>query len=498
MRDGQLLQIGSGTSDYLIQKRVRRAENNRMPNTLFDKIWDEHVVTTRPGCDSLIYIDRHLVHEVSSPQAFEGLRSANRKVRASKKTLAIADHNLSTSVRRQIEAGEAQSEAQLAQLAINASEFGIELISRDHPLQGIVHVVGPELGLSLPGATIACGDSHTCTHGAFGCLAFSIGTSDVEHVLATQCLWQSKPLSLCIKVEGELPVAFSAKDLGLHIIGLLGATGGAGTAIEYCGATIENLSMEGRMTLCNLATELGASAALIAPDEVTFAYLRGRPRAPSGVSFDAACKYWRGLRTDPEYDFDRSVVVNVAALAPIVSWGTSPEDVVAITGTVPDPSAIDDPIRRSSKIRALEYMGLRPGTRIVDIEIDRVFIGSCTNSRIEDLRAAASVVVGRHVHSTVSAMVVPGSMHVRAQAEAEGLDKLFTEAGFEWRMPGCSMCVGLNEDGLRPFERCASTSNRNFEGRQGARGRTHLVSPQMAAAAAICGRFVDVREFVGA
>jgi 3-isopropylmalate/(R)-2-methylmalate dehydratase large subunit len=464
------------------------------PRTLYDKIWDDHVVDIQPDGTALLYIDRHLVHEVTSPQAFEGLRMTGRKVRAPQKTLAVVDHNVPTTDRSHgIE--DPESREQVAQLATNAAEFGVEYFNELDRRQGIVHVVGPEQGFTLPGMTIVCGDSHTSTHGAFGALAHGIGTSEVEHVLATQTLIQKKAKNMRITVDGQLPAGVTAKDIILAIIGEIGTAGGTGYVMEYAGEAIRALSMEGRMTVCNMSIEGGARAGLIAPDEKTFAYIKDRPRAPKGEAWERALGYWRTLYSDEGAHFDREVRLDAANLPPIVSWGSSPEDVVSVTGVVPNPDDIADENKRNSKWRALEYMGLKPGTRITDIALDRVFIGSCTNGRIEDLRAVAKVVEGRKVADSVSAMIVPGSGLVKAQAEAEGLDKVFLAAGFEWREPGCSMCLAMNADKLKPGERCASTSNRNFEGRQGFKGRTHLVSPAMAAAAAIAGHFVDIRTF---
>jgi 3-isopropylmalate/(R)-2-methylmalate dehydratase large subunit len=465
------------------------------PRTLYDKIWDDHLVAEQEGGTCLIYIDRHLVHEVTSPQAFEGLRLTGRKVRQPEKTLAVVDHNVPTSADRVLGIKNEESRIQVEALAQNAADFGIEYYDAADRRQGIVHIIGPEQGFTLPGTTIVCGDSHTSTHGAFGALAHGIGTSEVEHVLATQTLIQAKAKNMLVEVNGQIPDGVTAKDIILSIIGEIGTAGGTGYVIEYAGEAIRALSMEGRMTVCNMSIEAGARAGLIAPDETTFAYMEGRPRAPKGEAFERAVAYWRTLVSDPGAHYDKIVRLDAANLPPIVSWGSSPEDVVAVDGVVPDPAAIDDEGKRRSKQRALEYMGLTPGTPMTDITIDRVFIGSCTNGRIEDLRAVASVVEGRKVAGSVSAMIVPGSGLVKAQAEAEGLDTIFKAAGFDWREPGCSMCLGMNEDRLAPYERCASTSNRNFEGRQGHRGRTHLVSPAMAAAAAIEGRFVDVRHW---
>jgi 3-isopropylmalate dehydratase, large subunit len=465
------------------------------PRTLYDKIWDDHVVDRQDDGTCLLYIDRHLVHEVTSPQAFEGLRTAKRKVRAPQKTLAVVDHNVPTSSDRHQGIKNEESRIQVEALAANAAEFGIEYYNESDRRQGIVHIVGPEQGFTLPGTTIVCGDSHTSTHGAFGALAHGIGTSEVEHVLATQTLIQKKAKNMLVQVDGQLPDGVTAKDIILAIIGEIGTAGGTGHVIEFAGEAIRSLSMEGRMTVCNMTIEGGARAGLIAPDEKTFAYIKDRPRAPKGAAWDHALAYWKTLFTDEGAHFDRVVKLDAASLPPIVSWGSSPEDVISVTGVVPDPDQIEDETKRQSKWRALDYMGLKPGTRITDIAIDRVFIGSCTNGRIEDLRAAAKVVEGKRVSERVNAMIVPGSGLVKAQAEQEGLDVIFTAAGFDWREPGCSMCLAMNDDRLKPGERCASTSNRNFEGRQGFKGRTHLVSPAMAAAAAIAGHFVDIREW---
>ncbi|RIK84903.1 MAG: 3-isopropylmalate dehydratase large subunit [Hyphomicrobiales bacterium] len=465
------------------------------PRTLYDKIFDDHVVDRQDDGTCLLYIDRHLVHEVTSPQAFEGLRMTGRKVRQPQKTLAVVDHNVPTSPDRRFGIKNEESRIQVEALARNAADFGIEYYNEVDRRQGIVHIVGPEQGFTLPGMTIVCGDSHTSTHGAFGALAHGIGTSEVEHVLATQTLIQKKAKNMLVRVDGQLPRGVTAKDIILAIIGEIGTAGGTGYVIEYAGEAIRALSMEGRMTICNMSIEGGARAGLIAPDETTYRYVRDKPRAPKGEAWDRAVEYWNSLRSDEGAHFDKVVVLDAAALPPIVTWGSSPEDVVAVTGVVPDPDEIEDENKRNSKKRALDYMGLKPGTRMTDIAIDRVFIGSCTNGRIEDLRAAAGVIEGRKVAPTVNAMVVPGSGLVKAQAEAEGLDRIFIEAGFDWREPGCSMCLAMNDDRLSPYERCASTSNRNFEGRQGFKGRTHLVSPAMAAAAAIAGHFVDIRDW---
>jgi 3-isopropylmalate/(R)-2-methylmalate dehydratase large subunit len=464
------------------------------PRTLYDKIWDDHLVDTQPDGTSLLYIDRHLVHEVTSPQAFEGLRMSGRKVRAPEKTLAVVDHNLQTTDRSK-GIDDPESALQVETLAQNARDFGIEYFDEHDRRQGIVHIIGPEQGFTLPGTTIVCGDSHTSTHGAFGALAHGIGTSEVEHVLATQTLIQKKAKNMRVTVDGKLPRGVSAKDIILAIIGEIGTAGGTGRVIEYAGEAIRALSMEGRMTVCNMSVEGGARAGMVAPDEKAFSYLKGKPMSPKGKTWDEAMRHWETLFSDDGAVFDTEVKLDAAALPPIVSWGTSPEDVVSVTGAVPDPANIVDESRRLSKQRALEYMGLTAGTKITDIALDKIFIGSCTNSRIEDLRLVAKIVDGRKVHGSVSAMIVPGSGLVKAQAEAEGLDKIFKAAGFEWREPGCSMCLAMNPDKLKPEERCASTSNRNFEGRQGHKGRTHLVSPAMAAAAAIAGHFVDVREW---
>jgi 3-isopropylmalate/(R)-2-methylmalate dehydratase large subunit len=464
------------------------------PTTLYDKVFEDHVVDRQPDGTCLLYIDRHLVHEVTSPQAFEGLRMTNRKVRAPEKTLAVVDHNVPTSDRSKgIE--EAESRIQVETLAKNAAEFGVEYFSERDKRQGIVHVIGPEQGFTLPGTTIVCGDSHTSTHGAFGALAHGIGTSEVEHVLATQTLIQSKAKNMLVQVDGALNKGVTAKDIVLAIIGEIGTAGGTGSVIEFAGSAIEALSMEGRMTVCNMTIEGGARAGMIAPDHKTFAYLEGRPKAPKGAQWDSALRYWETLRTDEGAHFDRIVRLDANNLPPIVSWGTSPEDVISVAGVVPDPEAIADEVKRDSKKRALAYMGLAAGTKITDIELDVVWIGSCTNGRIEDMRAVAKVVEGKKISDRLAyAMIVPGSGLVKEQAEAEGLHEIFLAAGFQWREPGCSMCLGMNPDQLKPGQRAASTSNRNFEGRQGFKGRTHLVSPQMAAAAAIAGRFVDVRQ----
>jgi len=461
--------------------------------TLYDKIWDDHVVDVQPDGTCLLYIDRHLVHEVTSPQAFEGLRMTGRKVRAPQKTLAVVDHNVPTTD-RSLPITDPESRAQIDQLAINSAEFGIEYYNEFDKRQGVVHIIGPEQGFTLPGTTIVCGDSHTSTHGAFGALAHGIGTSEVEHVLATQTLIQSKAKNMLVQVDGKLGEGVTAKDIILAIIGEIGTAGGTGYVIEYAGEAIRDLSVEGRMTVCNMSIEGGARAGLIAPDEKTFEYLKGRPKAPKGEAWDQAVAYWSQLKTDEGAHFDKVIRLDAASLPPAVTWGTSPEDVAVITGTVPRAEDATSETQRAKIQRSLDYMGFKGGEKITDITIDRVFIGSCTNGRIEDLRAAAAIAEGKQVAAGVNAIVVPGSGLVKIQAEAEGLDKIFVAAGFEWREPGCSMCLAMNPDKLAPGERCASTSNRNFEGRQGFKGRTHLVSPAMAAAAAIAGKFVDVRS----
>jgi len=465
------------------------------PKTLFEKVWQQHVVVEPQGEPTLLYIDLQLLHEVTSPQAFEGLRLAGRKVRRPDRSIATVDHNVPTTIEGRLHIVDQIAATQIATLRANCAEFGIELYDVDSREQGIVHVIGPELGITKPGMTIVCGDSHTSTHGAFGALAFGIGTSEVEHVLATQTLPQSKPKTFRISVEGELPRGVTAKDIILAIIGQIGTDGATGCVVEYAGSAIRALSVEGRMTVCNMSIEAGARAGMIAPDEKTFAYLQGRRFSPKGEEWERAVEEWRKLPSDPGAKFDRELVIDAATLVPYVSWGTSPGMVAPITSAVPDPAAASSEQERKSLERALEYMGLQPKTRLDAIEIDRVFIGSCTNSRIEDLRAAARIAAGYKVSTHVSAMVVPGSQAVKAQAEKEGLDRIFLDAGFEWREPGCSMCLGMNPDILAPGERCASTSNRNFEGRQGRGGRTHLVSPEMAAAAAIAGHFVDIRTW---
>jgi 3-isopropylmalate/(R)-2-methylmalate dehydratase large subunit len=464
------------------------------PRTLYDKIWEDHLVDEQPDGTCLIYVDRHLVHEVTSPQAFEGLQLAGRKVHAPDKTLLVVDHNVPTTDRTKPNP-DPESAAQIAYLAENAKLFGLEYFNEFDRRQGIVHIIGPEQGFTLPGTTLVCGDSHTATHGAFGALAYGVGTSEVEHVLATQTLYQKKSKNMRAVVDGKLPDGVTAKDIILAIIDEIGTAGGTGYALEYGGDAISALSMEGRMTVCNMSVEAGAKAGFIAPDDKVYAYLEGRPKAPKGEAWDAARRHWDTLRSDDGARFDREIRLDAAKLPPLVTWGTSPEQVVSVTGRVPVPGDIADENKRIAATASLAYMGLAGGERITDIAINRVFIGSCTNGRIEDLRAAAGVIAGRTVNSLVNAMVVPGSGLVKEQAEAEGLDRIFLAAGFEWREPGCSMCLAMNPDKLAPGERCASTSNRNFEGRQGYKGRTHLVSPAMAAAAAIAGRFVDIREW---
>ncbi len=465
------------------------------PSTLFDKVYDEHIVHTADNEPDLLYIDMHLVHEVTSPQAFDALRLSGRTVRRPDLTVSTIDHGVPTAD-RQLGIRDAMSKRQIDTLIANCEEYGIKLFGLDDPRQGIVHVIGPENGITQPGMTIVCGDSHTATHGAFGALAFGIGTSEVEHVLATQTLSQYRPKSMGIEVDGELPTGVTAKDVILGIIAEIGTAGGNGHVIEYHGSTIRALSMEGRMTICNMSIEGGARAGMIAPDDTTFEYLEGRPSAPSGADWEAALDRWQSLPTDAGATFDTELFFAAADLEPYVSWGTNPGQTIPVTATVPDPEAIEDPVERESAIRALAYMDIAAGTPVTEIPLDRIFLGSCTNARIEDLRAAAEIVAGKKLASNItSAMVVPGSGLVKLQAEDEGLDRIFTDAGFEWRDAGCSMCLGMNPDILLPGERCASTSNRNFEGRQGKGGRTHLVSPQMAAAAAIEGHFVDVRSY---
>ena len=465
------------------------------PRTLYDKIWQSHVVEEQDDGTVLLYIDCHLVLEVTSPQAFDGLRATGRRVRRPQATIAVADHNVPTTDRS---AGIADPESrfQVETLERNVREFGVPYYSMTDIRQGIVHVIGPEQGFTQPGMTVVCGDSHTATHGAFGALAFGIGTSEVEHVLTTQTLIAKHSKNMRVTVDGDLPFGVTAKDLILAVIGAIGTAGGTGHVIEYAGSTIAALTMEGRMTVSNMSIEAGARAGLIAPDEVTFAYLRGRPQAPPAAAWNEAVAAWRQLPSDPGARYDREVAIDATEIAPQVTWGTSPQDVVPIVGRVPDPADESDEGKRAAMKRSLAYMDLAPGTPMTDVRIDKVFIGSCTNSRIEDLRAAASIVRGRRTASHVNALVVPGSGLIKRQAEEEGLDRVFRDAGFEWREPGCSMCLAMNDDRLKPGERCASTSNRNFEGRQGYRGRTHLLSPAMAAAAAVSGRLIDVREFM--
>jgi len=463
------------------------------PKTLFDKIWESHLVDQQDDGTCLLYIDRHLVHEVTSPQAFEGLRQSDRPVRRPDATLAVPDHNVPTTDRSHGIADET-SRIQVETLLQNCRDFGIELFDVGDIRQGIVHIIGPEQGFTLPGTTIVCGDSHTSTHGAFGALAFGIGTSEVEHVLATQTLLQARPKNMRVSVEGELPFGVTAKDVILAIIGTIGTAGGTGHVIEYAGEVVRGLSMEGRMTICNMSIEAGARAGLIAPDETTFRYLQGRPMSPKAGAWEQAVTAWQALPSDDGARYDKEVTLDAATIEPQVTWGTSPQDVQPISGTVPDPGKIEDQGRRRSIERALDYMALQPGTPMQEITVDRVFIGSCTNARIEDLRAAAKVAGGRKVAANVQAMIVPGSGLIKHQAEEEGLDQIFVDAGFEWREAGCSMCLAMNPDRLQPGERCASTSNRNFEGRQGPGGRTHLMSPAMAAAAAVTGHITDVRK----
>ncbi len=479
-----------------------RHSGGMAPRTLYDKIWDDHVVASRDDGTDLLFIDRHLIHEVTTPQAFEGLRLAGRRLRRPDLTLAVPDHNVPTTARvfegRRLPILDPMSKAQLDTLAANCREFGVEMFAIDAPEQGIVHVIGPEQGFTLPGLTIVCGDSHTATHGAFGALAFGIGTSEVEHVFATQTLLLKRSKTMEVRVTGSLGFSISAKDVALAVCGRLGAGGGTGHVIEYTGEVIRDLSMEGRMTVCNMAIEAGARAGLVAPDEKTFDYVRGRPRAPTGEALDAALAWWRALPGDPGATFDATLVIDGSGIAPLVTWGTSPEDVVAITDVVPGPDSFGSDARRTAAARSLDYMGLAPGMAMRDLAVQNIFIGSCTNSRIEDLRVAASVARGRRVAAGIrQALVVPGSGLVKRQAEAEGLDRIFIEAGFDWREPGCSMCLGMNPDQVPAGERCASTSNRNFVGRQGPGSRTHLVSPAMAVAAAVTGRLTDVRELMG-
>ncbi len=463
------------------------------PRTVFDKIWASHVVDRQADGTCLLYIDRHLVHEVTSPQAFEGLRLAGRRVHRPEATIAVADHNVPTTDRSHgIE--EPESRLQIETLERNVGEFGVPYFGISDVRQGIVHIIGPEQGMTQPGMTIVCGDSHTATHGAFGALAFGIGTSEVEHVLATQTLIQQPAKNMLVRVEGKLPLGVTAKDLILAVIGTIGTAGGTGHVIEYAGSTISGFSMEGRMTVCNMSIEAGARAGLVAPDETTFEYLKGRPHAPKGAAWEQAVKFWRTLPSDKGARYDKTVEIDAAKIVPQVTWGTSPQDVLPITGSVPDPAQVTDEGKRQAMLRSLDYMGLKPGTKLMDVPIQRVFIGSCTNGRIEDLREAAKIAQGRKVAAGVNAMVVPGSGLVKHQAEEEGLDRIFLAAGFEWREPGCSMCLAMNADKLLPQERCASTSNRNFEGRQGRGGRTHLMSPAMAVAAAVTGKLADVRK----
>ena len=464
-----------------------------MAKTLYDKIWNDHLVKLKNDGTSLIYVDRHLVHEVTSPQAFEGLRTQGRKVRKPEFTLAVADHNVPTSDRSK-GISDKESRIQVEVLRKNCKEFGVELFDMNDKRQGIVHIIGPEQGFTQPGSVIVCGDSHTATHGAFGALAFGIGTSEVEHVLATQTLIQKKSKNFRINVNGKLPVGVTSKDIILKIIGTIGTAGGTGYVIEFAGEVIENLSMEQRMTICNMTIEAGARAGLIAPDEKTFEYLKGKPKSPKGQNWEMAVNYWKKLKSDKDSKFDKEINIDANKIEPLVTWGTSPQDVTSVNGQVPDPEKENDKEKKDSMYRSLKYMGLKPNMKISEIKIDKVFIGSCTNGRIEDLRLATKILKGKKIASHVKAMVVPGSGLVKMQAEKEGLDKIFKESGFEWREPGCSMCLGMNEDQLSPKERCASTSNRNFEGRQGRGGRTHLVSPGMAVAAAIKGFLTDVRE----
>ncbi len=464
-----------------------------MSKTLYDKIWDDHLVHTQADGTSLIYVDRHLVHEVTSPQAFEGLRIQKRKVRRPELTLAVPDHNVPTTDRSK-GIDDKESKIQVDTLRKNCKDFGVKLFDVNDKRQGIVHIIGPEQGFTQPGTVIVCGDSHTATHGAFGALAFGIGTSEVEHVLATQTLIQKKSKNLRINVHGKIPKGVTAKDVILKIIGTIGTAGGTGFVIEFAGEIIQNFSMEERMTVCNMTIEAGARAGLIAPDQKTFDYLKNKNMSPKGENWNKAVNYWKTLYSDKDCNFDKEISINGKDIEPLVTWGTSPQDVSPVTGVVPDPNKETDKDRKMAMLRSLEYMGLKANTKIADIKIDKIFIGSCTNGRIEDLRLAADLLKGKKIANSVSAMVVPGSGLVKAQAEKEGLDKIFINAGFEWREPGCSMCLGMNPDQLKPKERCASTSNRNFEGRQGRGGRTHLVSPGMAVAAAIKGHLTDVRE----
>ena len=465
-----------------------------MPQTLYDKIWNEHIVHQQDDQTTLIYVDRHLIHEVTSPQAFEGLRLAKRKVRKPNLTLAVADHNVPTSNRSK-GIDDQESKIQIETLEMNCKEFGIKLFDMEDKRQGIVHIIGPEQGFTQPGTVIVCGDSHTATHGAFGALAFGIGTSEVEHVLATQTLLQKKSKNFRVNVTGKLPTGVTSKDVILQTIGKIGTAGGNGMVIEYAGEVISNLSIEQRMTICNMSIEAGARAGLIAPDEKTIQYLKDKPMSPKKNNWDLAVKHWSNLKSDADAKFDKEIEIKGEDVSPMVTWGTSPQDVISITENVPDPNKESDKDKKASMNRSLNYMGLKPNTKVTDIKVDRIFIGSCTNGRIEDLREAAKIIEGKRIASHVNAMVVPGSGLVKQQAEEEGLDKVFKSAGFEWREPGCSMCLAMNADKLDPQERCASTSNRNFEGRQGRGGRTHLVSPAMAAAAAVNGHLTDVRKF---
>lgn len=468
-----------------------------MAKTLYQKLYDAHVVYEGNNETPLLYIDRHLVHEVTSPQAFDGLRAMGRPVRQPGKTFATMDHNVSTQT-KDINASGEMARIQMQELIKNCAEFGVQLYDLNHPYQGIVHVIGPEQGMTLPGMTIVCGDSHTATHGAFGALAFGIGTSEVEHVLATQTLKQGRAKTMRVEVSGQATEGITAKDIVLAIIGKIGHAGGTGHVVEFCGSAISALSMEGRMTLCNMAIEMGAKAGLVAPDEITYAYLQGRQFAPKGEDWLQAVAYWNTLKSDDGAQFDSTVTLDASDIAPQVTWGTNPGQVIAVNQNIPSPDSFSDPTERASAAKALAYMDLQPGIKLTEVAVDKVFIGSCTNSRIEDLRAAAAIARGRKVAPGVQAIVVPGSGPVKAQAEAEGLDQIFIAAGFEWRLPGCSMCLAMNNDRLNPGERCASTSNRNFEGRQGRGGRTHLVSPAMAAAAAVSGHFADIRELSAA
>jgi 3-isopropylmalate/(R)-2-methylmalate dehydratase large subunit len=474
-----------------------RAMTTAAPRTLYAKIWDDHVVASRPDGTALVWIDRHIIHEVTTPQAFEGLRVAGRRLRRPDLTLAVPDHNVPTNDRF-APIADAESALQVELLAKNCAEFGVEHIEINDATQGIVHVIGPEQGFTLPGVTMVCGDSHTATNGALGALAFGIGTSEIEHVFATQTLLLRRSKAMEVRVTGALGFSISPKDVALAIVGALGTGGGTGYVLEYTGDVIRDMTVEGRMTVCNMAIEAGARAGLVAPDDKTIDYVRGRPRAPKGADWDRAEAYWRSLPSDAGAAYDRVVTIDGGAIAPLVTWGTSPEDVVPITGSVPAPDSFADASKRDAAAKSLDYMGLAPGTRLEDVAVENIFIGSCTNSRIEDLRAAAAVAKGRKVAANIrQALVVPGSGLVKRQAEAEGLDRIFTEAGFDWREPGCSMCLGMNPDKVPPGERCASTSNRNFVGRQGPGARTHLLSPAMAAAAAVTGRLTDVRQLMG-